>query len=214
VGALLVTGIVQTLVEVDAWSELPGTPYGRAVLIKIGLLVVLIGLGALNRQRTLPRIERLAQAGRPPGAPGLVLRRTLRGEVALIAVVLAVTGALSGFAPAKQQYSGPQSVTTALGPAQLQLVVDPARVGANEVHLYLLDPRTGAQFTKTRSLTLTATLPSKEIGPLPLTVHKAGPGHYIADQAVLGARGTWTLAVTDRVSAFDEYDTTVRIRVR
>ncbi|HEY6890825.1 MAG TPA: copper resistance protein CopC, partial [Solirubrobacter sp.] len=55
VGALLATGIVQSLVEIDAWAELTQTAYGRAVLIKIGLLAVLICLGALNRQRTVPR---------------------------------------------------------------------------------------------------------------------------------------------------------------
>jgi hypothetical protein len=31
---------------------------------------------------------------------------------------------------------------------------------------------------------------------------------------VLGAAGTWTLNVTDRISDFDEYETKVKVRVR
>lgn len=211
---LLTTGIVQSLVEIDAWSELTGTAYGRAVLIKFLLLMVLIGLGAINRQRTVPQIRRLAAAGETPGVVGILLRRALRVEVAVIAVVLVITGALSGYPPAKAVASGPVSVTTAIGPQQLQLTLDPARVGANALHIYLLNPKTGAQFDATKQLTIGASLPSKSIGPIALDPRKAGPGHYVVNGAIFGAPGTWTLDVIARVSAFDEYEKKIQVRVR
>ncbi len=214
VAALLITGVVQTLLETNAWSQLPDTAFGRAVLIKIGLLVALIGLGAINRRRTLPRLRALTARGETPGATGLVLRRTLRAEVALLAVVLVVTGALAGYSPAKDASTGPAAVTTTLGPAQLSLDVDPARVGANEIHIYLLDPKSGAQYVATKQLTLTATLASKGIGPLELDAERAGPGHYVVPSAVLGAPGTWSIHLTDRVSDFTEYERTVRVHIR
>lgn len=211
---LLATGIAQSLVEIDAWSELLDTAFGRAVLIKFVLLLVLVGLGAVNRRRTVPRLRALAAEHDPPGQAGVELRRTLRAEVLLVAVVIAVTGALAGYPPAKTASTGPVNITTDIGPRQLQLTVDPATVGANELHLYLLDARTGAPFTGTRQLTVTATQPDKGIGPLPLRAEKAGPGHFVVSQAVLGAPGTWKVRVTDRVSAFDEYDRTVDVRIR
>jgi copper transport protein len=212
--ALLTTGVIQVLIQVDAWNELWNTPYGRAVLIKIGLILGLIALGAVNRQRTVPQLRALAEKGAMPGAAGLLLRRTLRTEVAAIAVVLVVTGALAGYAPAKTIATGPVQITSTVGPAQLSFDVDPATVGANVMHIYLLDPRSGAQYSKVKELTVTAALPSKGIGPLDLQVQNTGPGHWTIPSAVLGAPGTWTIDLTARVSDFDQYERKVKVKIR
>jgi copper transport protein len=212
--ALTATGVIQALIQINAFSELWNTPYGRTVLVKIGLILGLIGLGALNRQRTVPRLKRLADQGAAPGAAGLLLRRTLRAEVAAIAVVLTVTGALAGYAPAKTVATGPMQVTSTIGPAQLSLDVDPAQVGANDIHIYLLDPKSGAQYAKVKELTVTAILPSKGIGPLSLQVQDTGPGHWTIPAAILGAPGIWTLNLVARVSDFDQYERKVTVRIR
>lgn len=211
---LLTTGTVQALLQIDAWSELLHSAYGRAIVIKVVLILALIALGAHNRQRTLPRLRALAAQHATPGAVGVLLRRSLRAEVVVIACVLVVTGALSGYAPAKDAATGPAQITSTLGPAQLSLDVSPARVGANQIHIYLLDTKSGAQYDKTKQLTVTATLASKGIGPLPLDARSTGPGHYTIQSAVLGAPGTWTLDLTARVSEFDEFDRTVKVRIR
>jgi copper transport protein len=214
--ALAATGTIQALIEVRSLDALTATAFGRAVLIKVGLLTILIGLGAVNRRRVVPALRRLAAGGAAPGDAGRLLRRTLRAEVALIAAVLAVTGALTGYAPptAATTTSGPVSVTQRMGPLDLQLTMDPARVGPNAVHLYLFKAADGAPFTGTKELKVRATLPSRGIGPLDLTLHRAGPGHYVADAVALSPAGDWRLAVTDRVSDFDEYATTVKATVR
>jgi copper transport protein len=211
---LAATGTVQALLEIDTWSQLPGTAFGREVLIKLTLLLALIGLGAVNRQRTLPRLRAIAARAETPGAAGRMLRRTLRAEVAVLAVVLGVTGALAGAAPAKDTGSGPVHLMSTLGPAQLSLDVDPARAGANEIHVYLLDPRTGAQYAATKQLTVTASLAAKGIGPLELQVQPTGPGHYTLPSAVLAAPGTWTLDLVARVSDFDQFERRVQVRIR
>jgi copper transport protein len=216
VAALAVTGVIQALIEVRTLDALTGTAFGRAVLVKAVLLAVLIGLGAVNRQRVVPALRRLAAGGAAPGDAGRLLRRTLRAEVALIVVVLAVTGALTGYAPptAESANQGPVAVSQRMGPLDLQLTVDPAQVGPNAVHLYLFDAKTGAAFNGTKELRVQASLPKKGIGPLDLTTHRAGPGHYVADAVVLSPGGDWQLDVTDRVSDFDEYATTVNAHVR
>jgi copper transport protein len=124
--ALLATGIVQSLVNINAWVELTQTAYGRAVLIKIGLLAVLIALGAQNRQRTVPRLKQLARAGAAAGAAGLVLRRALQAEVSVLAGVIVVSGALSAYTPAKDAYVPMATVNARLGPSKLQLTLMPA----------------------------------------------------------------------------------------
>jgi copper transport protein len=215
VGLILLTGIAQAFVYVRDLDNLLDTPYGRAVLIKFVLLVgALVPLGAYNRYRSVPRLERIAAGGEAPGRAGLFLRRALRGEVALIVVVLGVTAALAGYAPATAVQSGPFSGSASLGPAALEVTVDPARVGPNQVHLYLFDAKNGAQFSRAKELTVTATMADKSIGPLPLDPQRSGPGHYTIQGAQLGVTGDWQLDVTMRVSAFDQHTAEVEVPIR
>jgi copper transport protein len=214
--ALAATGTTLALLDMGGLSPLLHTPFGRAVLIKAVLLAALVGLGAVNRQRVVPALRRLAAGGEAPGATGRLLRRTLRAEVALVVCVLGVTAALVSYAPpaSSAAASGPYSKTTRMGPIELQTTIDPARVGPNQLHVYLFDARTGAPFTRTRELDVEATLPGKGIGPLEATMRKAGPGHYVADTMPLSPGGEWHVTVTDRVSDFDEYTTTMKVPVR
>jgi copper transport protein len=214
VGALVATGAAQSIVHLRAFGDLLHTAFGRAVLIKIIIVLGLVGLGALNRRRTVPRLQRAARDGATPGATGRVLRTTLRVEVALVVVVLAVTAALVSYAPPSALSAGPYSHSQTTGPLEVELTVDPARTGANALHLYVFDAKDGAPFAQTKELTVTAQLPAKGIGPLPATLHRAGPGHYVADALTLAPGGTWRIAVTDRVSDFDEYTTTFAVPVR
>ena len=70
-------------------------------------MLVLIGLGADNERRALPRLRAAAASGDSPGAVGLALRRSLR-EVALLAVVLGVTSVLVvSYAPPTSANTGP-----------------------------------------------------------------------------------------------------------
>jgi copper transport protein len=213
--ALVATGVLQALIDMGwSLSALTDTPFGRAVLIKAGLLVVLVVLGAVNRQRVVPALRRLADGGSPPGGAGRVLRRTLRAEVGLLIVVLGVTSALVSYPPPAATASGPVSKTTRIGPIELQTTVDPARVGANQMHVYLFDAKTGAAYTRTKELTVDAALPGRGIGPLKVAMHQAGPGHYVGDAVQLLPGGDWQIRVTDRVSDFDEYTGTLKVPVR
>ncbi len=212
--AIAATGVVQAYIDVRSLDGLLHTTYGALVIAKAALLAALTGLGWLNRERVLPALRRIAGAGASPGAAGAAARRTLRGELALMLVVFGVTAALVGYAPPIDAANGPFSTTTTLGPAELEMTVEPARVGPNTVHLYLIDAKTGAQFTQTKELVVTAKLPAKGIGPLPLQANLAGPGHYVLNSAQLSPGGTWELQITDRVSEFEEYSTTVAVPVR
>jgi copper transport protein len=82
------------------------------------------------------------------------------------------------------------------------------------MHLYLFDRRTGAAFTRTKELKVTAALPQHGIAPLPIATHLAGPGHYVADSATLAPGGRWTVSITDRVSDFDEYETHFELPIK
>ncbi len=213
VGAILITGLIQAYVYVRHLDALTETGYGRAVLIKFVLLVaILIPLGAYNRRRSVPRLNRIAAGGESPGRAGLLLRRALRGEVAVLVVVLGVTAALASYAPPVIAQSGPFSAESQFGPIQLEMTVEPARVGANEVHLYLFDAKTGAPFAKAKELKATASLPEKSIS-LPLEPQLSGPGHYTIPSAFFNSSGEWGIDIDVRVSAFTEYTEKIEVPI-
>jgi copper transport protein len=214
VGVLAVTGTTQAILEVRHIDALTGSAFGRSVLIKSGLLLALIGFGAVNRRRVVPALRRLAAAAASPGGPGRLLRLTLRSEVALVLVVLGVTGALTGYAPPTSADEGPHSVSKRMGPLDLELSVDPAAVGVNEMHVYLFRARDGTPFTGTKELTVRVSQPGKGIGPIDAHLRSGGPGHYLADGLTLSPGGKWQIEVTDRVSEFDQYSTKATIDVK
>lgn len=195
VGALLITGLVQAYVQIGELRLVAETAYGRAVLIKLALLLALVGLGARNRL-----------AG--------VRRATLKAEVATIAVVLGVTGALAGYAPARDVSRGPFSGSAVIAGTRVDVTLDPASVGANVAHLYLVDPTGGAPVDRAEEVRVTATPPGEGLGPITERASRSGPGHFTVTGLALPVRGAWKLAVTVRVSAFDESSHEFAVRVR
>jgi copper transport protein len=214
VALIMATGLIQAYVYVRHLEDLVTTGYGRAVLAKFLLVLAVIGLAAYNRRSLVPRLRRIAELGGSPGLPGVLLRRVLRAELALLAVVLGVTAALASYAPPVAAEGGPFSITTTAGPTTLEMDVDPARVGTNQIHIYFFDAKTGAQYSRAKELKVEASLPSKRIGPLPLAVEDAGPGHFIVQDADLNAPGEWQIELILRISKFDEIAKKVEVPVR
>ena len=214
VALLLATGILQSVLQLEALGDLTGSAFGRAILVKALLLAVLVGLGWWNRSRSVPRLRAAAESGSAPGREGLLLRRALRAEVALVLGALAATAALTAYAPPGALADGPFAATGTLGDARLELTVDPALTGANEVHLYLSDPRTGAQYDRFRDVGVELLMPEKRIGPLEPRVDKAGPGHWVARRAQIVPRGDWQLVIAGRVSGFEEHRARFEVPVR
>jgi copper transport protein len=216
-GSVLVialTGVVQAYIDVRTLHALTSSTYGVLIVVKVLLFVLLVGFGVVNRERVIPTLKRLTGSGANPGATGVLLRRTTRGELATMAGVFAVTAALVAYAPPIDAASGPFSLNARFGPAELELYLSPARIGPNAIHLYLINAKTGTQFTATKQLTVTAELPAKRIGPLQLKAYLSGPGHYTIPAAILSPAGTWTIEIVDRVSLFSEYIKQIRVPIR
>lgn len=211
---IAVTGVIQAYIDVRSLHGLLHTTYGALIIVKVVLLSILIGFGFVNRRRVIPALQRLVGDGSSPGGIGVLARRTMRGEFALMLGVFGVTAALISYAPPIDAATGPFSVNTSIGSAELEMTVEPAKVGLNTIHLYLINAKTGGQFTQTKELTATAKLPSKGIGPLTLKPIVAGPGHYVLNSAILSPGGTWTIEIVDRISEFEQFSRTVKVPIR
>jgi copper transport protein len=210
IAVILLTGVAQAIVYVESPKHLLDTAFGRAVLIKSVLFVLICALGFVNRNRILPRLRAAQEFAAGAGA---LLRRTLRLELAIGVAVIAVTGALAGYPPSTAQSSGPYSGSAVIGPARVEVTIDPARTGANEMHLYLFDRRSGAQWDRADEVTVRAQLPGKGIEPIAMPTEKAGPGHYVVSGATFGVAGDWKVEIGARVGEFDLYAATLGVPV-
>jgi putative copper export protein len=90
VAVIAVTGILQAALLLPDLPTLWGSGYGRLVLAKAAGLAVLVALGAFHRFRLLPRLD----AGSAP-----TLRRSVRREILVFAVVLLVAAWLAQVPP-------------------------------------------------------------------------------------------------------------------
>lgn len=208
VALVVASGVGQSLINIDSFAQLVKTPYGRAVLVKVLLTLCLISVGGWQRRRGIPAIER-------EGAESTYrIRRALLTETALFTGVLAATAALASYSPASVAVSGgvvSRSATS--GPVNFQLTVDPARVGVNQIHLYLLDAETGAQMAGVKQVSVSEEQAAKGIGPLSQVPRRVGPGHWIVPTASLPVGGEWTVRVVARISEFDQYEQSFSVPV-
>jgi copper transport protein len=84
------TGLIRALSELTAVSQLWSSGYGRALLVKTGLLALLVLLGWINRFRLLPRLRLGA------------LRRNVTAELVLLACLVIAVAFLTDLAPGRQ----------------------------------------------------------------------------------------------------------------
>lgn len=158
-------------------------------------------------------------AGDPAPHPGQerawsAVLTVVRVEVALLVVVLALTGVLVNETPARVAVApGLATVTTELGDGTVEVVVDPARPGRNDVHVYLFDAA-GAPDDRYEAVALELSLPAVDLGPIDREPARAGPGHFLLVGTDLDLAGEWTLRIGVRPDRFTEQSATVTFTVR
>jgi copper transport protein len=211
VAVIVASGVVQAYRQVGSIDALRETEYGRLLLIKTGVVVALVAVAWWSR-RLLPQApvpaspvaagaavldDPLAPA---PAAVAARLRRRLRitvgAEVALAAVVLAVTSILVASSPAVTEVAKPFNATIMQGSRLASLTIDPASVGRNTLHIYISTP--GGALDRADEITVRMTSPERNLGPIPVGVAVAGPNHVTTDNMQIPYRGTWQLEVLAR----------------
>jgi copper transport protein len=83
-----VAGTALTMLIIDSPADLINTPWGRILLIKLGLVTAVAIMGYVNNRYALPALD----AWRPGTAR--LLRRTVAAEATVMIVVLLVTAIL------------------------------------------------------------------------------------------------------------------------
>lgn len=222
VGLLIVAGSVRGVEEIvpsgvgarhvprAIWDGVWHTTYGQLLLAKILLVVPLLGLGAYNNRFAVPRLrEQIASV--------LEQRRFLRAagaELTIMAVILGVTAVLVTEPPAKASIKPPKlfNTTVPLGKLELNMTIEPARTGPNVIHLYTYTQRGFP--APTAAAKLSATLPSRSLGPLRIPLQRIGPFHYTVSGATFPYPGDWRVTIEARRGEFEALTQTVSVPIR
>ena len=185
VGAVVVaaTGTASALINTGSWEALTSTDYGRLLIGKAIGFAILVTFGWMNRRHLVPLVERTA-------AP---LLRSLRWEVVAAVGVLALTAVLIDQPPGRTAVDRPFNDYETSGELMVQLTVQPARTGTNDMHLYFYDAASGAQLPvdAVEVRAGTESIPPRRLDVVPVTA-----SHASALGASLAAPGTWTVDAT------------------
>jgi copper transport protein len=188
-----VTGTLRALDELDGWSDFVDTSFGKALMVKLGLFATLVALGTANHFWFTRR------AAERPG----LLARTTRGEVALGACVLGVTGLLTGLAPASSLVatapSGPQPVVLTSSDyattIKAELQISPGNAGPNDFEIRLVG-NPDERPVDARAVTLQFTLPgNSDIDKSSLNMQPRD-GRWAATGPNLSVIGVWSVTAT------------------
>jgi copper transport protein len=106
---LAATGVVRAIGELSAVDQLWTTGYGRTILVKTALLMLLLAAGWQNRYRIVPRLARAAR----PAADALRLRRNVVAELGGFVLLVCAVALLTDLVPGVR--AGPAAAPAAAG---------------------------------------------------------------------------------------------------
>ena len=223
---LLLGGTINGYLQVRTWSALWETTYGLLLLSKIGLVLPLLALGAYNNRYAVPRLR--AGVAEPRER-----RRFLQAagvELAIMTAIVAVTAVLvNEMQPRAAGHGGEEggAMMTAVdfGEFEAEVSVEPGTVGPNEI-MVVLGEMEGGEPVEPETVTVSASLPEQEIGPL---VYELEPveedeepaegdamtegGMRYAAEADLALAGEWELRVEIRLNEFDLLTETTMVMI-
>lgn len=225
VAVLGATGLLQAAREIVVSGV--GGEYFTLLVFKVGAFGLLIWLAAMSRAAVRSRLS--VGTGARRGAARKVrrdmltrLRASVRWEVGIAGVVLALTAALVATPPGGHDHGPTAAAEAASGEpfsqiyrvpgGDVQVWVDPARPGSNQI---VVNVRDGQGVNRdVPEVTGQLRLPANNIGPLPVPLAKTGKGQFVADKVQVPVAGAWVLSLKVRSSDFDESTVDAQIQMR
>jgi copper transport protein len=229
--ALAITGSINAWRQLDGLASITDSSYGRWLIVKLVLVAVVTAAAVVSRwqvrQHTVAApilaastvgaaasTDTIAAADAPPDdARGL--RRSVMVELIGMAVVLVATVGLVDSPPPRATAElppEPVTVTATQDNWEAQIDLLPAQTGGTTMHVFLL-PTDGSQDVADE-ITVTATLPAQDLGPIEIPTIPIPPNHVTTDDADFPVAGTWEITVTARFGEFDQVVLTTTAEIR
>jgi copper transport protein len=198
--ALAVTGAANAWRQLGSLSGVTESSYGRWLVIKLALVVLVVGVAAFSRRTVHTRDDEASD----------VVRRSIGFEFSGILLILGATAGLVN-SPPPLDAAEIVSVSAVVGARVAQVELEPAVTGGTEMHVYITSP-SGA-LDRADEITVTAELVEQDIPPFDVETFPAGVNHVVGANLNLPVAGLWTFEVTARYGDFDQVVFTVQIPV-
>lgn len=228
VAALLITGLYQSILQVGSWGAFFGTDYGRALTVKLLLVVPLLLLGAYNLLWAQPQLTRSAtkehesigetrtsESERSSASLAHSLRLAVTTESALAVAVLLAASVLALTRPGAAAWAErSRGVTENKTAADLRVGVqiDPARAGLNTFSVTVRDAF-GRPVADANTVALVLTLPKHDMGPYEITLTPRGGGVYWTATGLASMSGVWQTEVLVRRAGHPDVRTPFQVRL-
>ena len=207
VGLLATSGLYLAQLHLGTVDHLFSSPYGRILLAKLGLVTLMLALGAYHQFIVAPRIlTSLDEANLREDRRSRRFRNTVRLEAVvgvaamLVAAVLATTSPPSD--PPSHVTKTFRQVRT-VNDAQLAIEVKPLRPGPNQIRLSV-SGRDGEPLGDATAALLRLQVEGSDMAPLGITLDRESAGVFVKQGTVLGIAGKWQGQVTvQRQGAYD-----------
>ncbi len=198
--ALAVTGGINAWRQLGTISGITESSYGRWLVIKLVLVILVVGVAAFSRRMVHTRGDDAST----------LVRRSIGFEIAGIVLILGATAGLVN-SPPPVEVPEIVSVSAVVGARVAQVELEPAVTGGTEMHVYITSP-SGA-LDRADEISVRAELPEADIPPFDVEVFPAGANHVVGADLNLPVAGLWTFEVTARYGDFDEVVFVVEIPV-
>jgi copper transport protein len=123
---LIASGTAAAILRLPTLSSLWDTGYGQALIAKIIIVVVVLGVAAVNLLRTTPRLQacdRRPELGEPTVS---LLRRLVSTETVLVAGAVFAASIMSSLAPPSQALAEIGTAMAKVGPGPVKTTVEEA----------------------------------------------------------------------------------------
>lgn len=208
VGLLVLSGLVLSIIQLGSLRALVETPYGILLSIKLALVILLLGLAALNRIVCTPAVVADHQNTRP-------LLGSILLECVLVVGILAVVAGWRFTPPPRASVApvaAPLSVHIHTDAAMFQVLVSPGKVGSNDFVLQLM---TGdAALLPAKEAVLILSLPERGIEPMERRATLGPDGYWHVRGVALPLPGRWRMQIDALVTDFQKVSLQDELQVR
>jgi copper transport protein len=208
--ALLLSGVALAAIELGHIGALWQSDYGRVLIAKLALVVVLLAVALWNRVRLTP----LLLAGEATVVR--TMRASIAAELVLVITILGVVG-LWRFTPPPRAAAATATATESLfthlhtDRAMANVTITPGRAGPVTIEVALQTPNEAP--LAAQALTVTLANPKAGIEPASAEAQRQPDGHW---QVRMSAPlpGTWTLTLGILISDFEKVSLAAPIVIR
>ncbi|RXH14413.1 copper resistance CopC/CopD family protein [Bradyrhizobium guangzhouense] len=194
--ALALTGLTLAIIQLERPSALIETTYGLILSVKLGLVLSLLVLAALNRYRWTPALAKNR------GAASALKRSILLECGAALGIFAVVAGWRFTPPPRIIVPETPLAIHIHSDKAMFQVLVSPGKAGMDDFVLQLMTGE--ATPLKAKEATLTLSLPERGIEPMERDAELGPDGYWHVRKVELPFAGRWHVRIDALVTDFEK----------